>query len=226
MHPAIPGGRGIYAPRSIYAGINERNSALAGSLYRVIGPAMRPGVGQLGLVAETMDTGLEVLAAASHRTPTLVVLDIELAEPTGYEVCRELREQFGETFPIVFVAGASTQPRDEIAGLLLGADDYFPSPLGADRFLARVRRLVTRAPAPSEISPLTEREHEVLGLLIDGRRPAGIAERLCITRKTVSTHIEHILGKLGAHSQAEAVAIALREGFAQHRRTLREPAAP
>lgn len=183
-------------------------------------------VGQLGLLADTMDTGSEVLAAASHRTPTLVVLAVELAEPTGYEVCQELREQFGETFPIVFVASGSTEPRDEIAGLLLGADDYFPNPLAANRFLARVRRLVTRASAPAETSPMTAREHEVLALLIDGRRSAEIAERLCITRKTVSTHIEHILGKLGAHSQAEAVAIALREGFAQHKRTLRELAAP
>ena len=61
--------------------------------------------------------------------------------------------------------------------------------------------------------PLTPREREVLALLAEGHRPGEIAEELCITRKTTATHIEHILGKLGAHSQAQAVAIALREGL-------------
>jgi DNA-binding NarL/FixJ family response regulator len=59
---------------------------------------------------------------------------------------------------------------------------------------------------------LTRREHEVLTLLVDGRRRHEIAHLLCITPKTVSTHIERILGKLGAHSQAQAVAFALRQG--------------
>lgn len=170
-------------------------------------------VGQLGLVAETMGTGTEVLAAASRRSPALVVLAVELTQPSGFEVCRELREQFGETLPIVFVGGTSSEPRDEIAGLLLGADDYFAKPVLADRFVARVRRLVARATARSEPLPLTKREREVLTLLIDGRQVAYIAEHLCITKNTVSTHIEHILRKLGAHSQAQAVAIGLREGI-------------
>jgi DNA-binding NarL/FixJ family response regulator len=58
---------------------------------------------------------------------------------------------------------------------------------------------------------LTKREQDVLGLLVDGRRLPEIAEALCITRKTAATHIEHILSKLGAHSQAQAVAFAMRD---------------
>lgn len=168
--------------------------------------------GQLGFRSVAVETGEEALAAAQSDVPALVVIDVEIAHPSGYELCRELREQIGETLPIVFVSANRTSPQDEIAGLLLGADDYFKKPLEPDRFLARARRLLARAPAPTGRSKLTPREREVLGLLVDGHRTSEIAERLCITPKTAATHIDHILAKLGAHSQAQAVAFALRDG--------------
>jgi DNA-binding NarL/FixJ family response regulator len=90
-------------------------------------------------------------------------------------------------------------------------------PISADRFLARVRRNLARAPAPRPATTLTPREHEVLGLLVDGRRVRDIATDLCISDKTASAHIEHILQKLGVHTQAQAVALALRDGPAQPR---------
>ena len=51
----------------------------------------------------------------------------------------------------------------------------------------------------------------MLALLVQGVARAQIARRLHITDKTASTHIEHILAKLGAHSQAQAVAFAVRD---------------
>jgi NADPH-dependent ferric siderophore reductase len=51
----------------------------------------------------------------------------------------------------------------------------------------------------------------VLQLLIDGFRSPEIAESLCITKKTAAPHIEHILAKLGAHTQAQAIAFAIRD---------------
>lgn len=168
-------------------------------------------VGQLGLLVEVVGVGAEALAAAQRERPALVVLDVELAEPSAYEVCRELRERLGENLPIVFVSATRTDPNDEIAGLLLGADDYFVKPLRAERFVARIRRLLAHSEAPAASSALTARERQVLALLVDGRRPAEIAELLCITPKTAGTHIEHILTKLGAHSQAQAVAFAIRD---------------
>jgi DNA-binding CsgD family transcriptional regulator len=57
---------------------------------------------------------------------------------------------------------------------------------------------------------LTKRELEVLGLLAEGRSRAEIVELLVISPKTVSTHIERILIKLGVHSVAQAVAVAYR----------------
>ncbi|HWF24042.1 MAG TPA: response regulator transcription factor [Solirubrobacteraceae bacterium] len=168
-------------------------------------------VSQIGLAVASVATGAEALDLARREPPAVVAIDVELADPSGYEVCREMRDRYGETLPIVFMSSTRTARFDEIAGLLLGADDYFIKPLQSDRFLARIRRLVARSSTPATNSALTKREQDVLGLLVDGRRLPEIAEALCITRKTAATHIEHILSKLGAHSQAQAVAFAMRD---------------
>jgi two-component system nitrate/nitrite response regulator NarL len=99
-----------------------------------------------------------------------------------------------------------------VAGLLLGADDYLPKPVRFDHLLARVRRLVARsAPVAGPVAArLTPREQEILGLLADGLEQEAIADRLFITPKTVAKHIERILSKLGVHSRAQAVGLALR----------------
>lgn len=172
--------------------------------------AMCALVAQLGVSTLTAATGAEALAAARDQTPVLVVMELELEQPSGYEVCCRLREQFGESLPIVFVTSTRTEPHDEIAALLVGADDYFTKPLREDRFIARIRRLLARTLAPNRRTALTRRECQVLELLTDGRPRAEIAELLSITPKTAATHIEHILAKLGAHSQAQAVAFALK----------------
>ena len=60
--------------------------------------------------------------------------------------------------------------------------------------------------------PLTTREREIVELLADGASNRSIAARLAISRHTVKFHVASILGKLGARSRAEAVALALRRG--------------
>ena len=167
-------------------------------------------IGPLGAEVRVVASGAEVLAQAAGESPALVVLELALDGPSAYVVCQELREDYGQSLPIVFVT-ASTNAHDEIAALLLGGDDYFVTPLREERFSARIRRLLARAPARAGGRSLTKREHEVLELLADGQRTAEIAEILYITPKTVATHVEHILAKLGAHSQAQAVAFAMRD---------------
>jgi DNA-binding NarL/FixJ family response regulator len=102
---------------------------------------------------------------------------------------------------------------DRVAGLLIGADDYLVKPFAADELLARVRRLVRQATplVPSLASKLTAREQEVLRLLAKGAEQDDIGRQLFISRKTVGTHIEHILQKLGVRSRTQAVALACRE---------------
>ena len=163
-------------------------------------------------VVEDVPNGETALAAAYGVRPNLVVLDVALAGVSAYEVCRSLRQRFGERLPIVLVSEHRLEPADEVAALLLGADDYIAKPIRADLFLARVRRLLARSELPhAGTSSLTPREREVLALLAAGTAPTSIAERLCITEKTTSTHIERILGKLGAHSRVQAVAFAYRD---------------
>jgi DNA-binding NarL/FixJ family response regulator len=72
------------------------------------------------------------------------------------------------------------------------------------------REVNTARPGPK----LTQRETEVLGLLIEGRRQKEIAAQLVISQKTVATHIQNLLGKFGVHSRAELLAHAYQLGFA------------
>ena len=173
-----------------------------------------------GYEAISAGTGEEALFLARTESPHLAILDVELPGISGYEVCRRLREDV-HAIAIVFVSDTRTDSLDRAAGLLIGADDYLAKPFAHDELLARIRPLLARngavhapaRPAPVALeAALTAREHEVLRLLADGLSQAGIAERLVISPKTVAAHIDHILGKLGVHSRAEAVAVAYRDG--------------
>ena len=166
-------------------------------------------------------TGMDALALAAAEEPALVVLDIRMPDMSGYEILRELRERYGAGLPIMFLSGERTESFDRVGGLLLGADDYMVKPFDPDELMARARALVRRRPAlrfaptttESDESLLTVREREVLGLLASGLRQEAIADRLVISPKTVSTHIQRVLTKLGVHSRAQAVSEAYRRGF-------------
>jgi two-component system, NarL family, nitrate/nitrite response regulator NarL len=174
-------------------------------------------LGGAGFAVLEARSGEQALDAARDGHPSLVVLEVCLPGVSGYEVCRELRDEFGDGLAIIFVSGTRTEPLDRVAGLLVGADDYLVKPFTPDELLARVRALVRRAtPVRSgreeRVSPrLTQRELEVLQLLAEGLEQGEIAERLVISSKTVGNHIERILGKLGVHSRAQAVGVAYRE---------------
>lgn len=164
-------------------------------------------------------TAEAALAAVREERPSCVLLDVHLPDGTGYEVCRELREQYGDTLPIVFVTGERVEPPDRIAGLNVGADDYLIKPVIADELLARLRRLIARAVAEERgvtrrgLFRLTAREREVLRLLAEGLDQGEIVRGLVISPRTVDTHIQHILSKLGVRNRTQAVALAYREGF-------------
>lgn len=173
-----------------------------------------------GLRTEAYATGEEALAAVQREPPDVVVLEVRLADISGYEVCRDLKEEFDDAVAVIFTSADRTEPSDKVAGLLLGADDYLAKPLAGSELLARViavlRRVGTTQPRKitgERRGELTRRELEVLKLLAIGLDQPKIAERLVISPKTVSKHIEHILEKLPARSRAEAVAIAYQRGL-------------
>jgi DNA-binding NarL/FixJ family response regulator len=172
-------------------------------------------LGSVGLATCEAATGEDALIAAKEQHPDVVVLETLLPGMSGYELCHELRERFGDGIGLVFASATRTESGDCVAGLLVGADDYIVRPFAPDEFVARVRRLVVRpAPAfdaPSAAVRLTRREREVLSLLIVGESQTEIARTLSISSRTVAKHVEHLVHKLGARNRAHAVAIAVRD---------------
>jgi two-component system, OmpR family, response regulator len=175
-------------------------------------------------VVEAAD-GEAALSVAALQRPELVLLDVCLPRASGYEVCRELRDRFGDSLGIIFVSGERIESIDRVSGLLLGADDYLAKPFDPDELLARVRTVLRRVAGHAENgngkalgnavadAELTPRELEVLQLLADGMTQPQIARQLVISPRTVGTHIQNLLGKLDVHSRAQAVALAHRMGL-------------
>ena len=176
---------------------------------------------RIGYATVEAANAFEALRAAQRETPSLVLLKVELPQVSGYELCRELREEYGEQLPIIFVSADRVESIDRVAGLLIGADDYVAKPIELeDELLARVRRLLARPSASSGSTAgdgmrrgLTSREYEVLVLLAEGYTQKGIADELVISPSTVGTHIQRILAKLGVHSRGHAIALAYRVGL-------------
>jgi DNA-binding NarL/FixJ family response regulator len=176
---------------------------------------------RVGYATREAYSGEEALTSVRSDRPSCVLLDVLLPGVTGYAVCRHLRDEYGEGLPIIFVTGERTEAGDRVAGLLLGADDYVVKPFDPDELLARVRRSIDRVELRSRRNghrtgnefELTDREREVVMRLAEGLGQKAIAAELVISPKTVATHIQRILTKLGVHSRAEAVALAYREGL-------------
>ncbi len=167
-----------------------------------------------GYETVTAECGRTALATARAERPAVALLDINLPQLSGYEVCDALRRLYGSAIAIIFVSGERVESFDKVAGLLVGADDYVVKPFAPDELLGRVRAALRRvgANAPAA-STLTKRERQVLELLAQGLEQREIAERLVISTKTVASHIERILAKLGVRSRAQAVAAAYRDGL-------------
>jgi two-component system OmpR family response regulator len=114
-----------------------------------------------GFTVHSAATGREAVAAAREHRPDLVLLDVMLPDGNGWEVCRTLRADRaaetggpeGDDLAIIFVT-ARDAPRDVVAGLALGGDDYITKPFGVDEVVARVhavlRRTRRREPRPAD----------------------------------------------------------------------------
>jgi two-component system, NarL family, nitrate/nitrite response regulator NarL len=173
-----------------------------------------------GFETREASTGQAAISSVREERPAAVLLDVILPGATGYEICRELKDEHGPELPIVFVTGERTEAADKVAGILVGGDDYIVKPFDPDELIVRVRRLIDRSPSRTQSMPradspaqLTRRETEVLRLLAQGLSAGDIARELVISSNTVATHIQRILGKLGVHSRTQAVALAYELGL-------------
>jgi two-component system response regulator MprA len=103
-----------------------------------------------GYAVADAEDGAGALARVGDTDPDAVVLDVGMPGLDGLAVCRTLRAQ-GDRVPIL-VLTAHDSPRDRVAGLDAGADDYLGKPFDLDELLARLRALVRRAaPVPVTI---------------------------------------------------------------------------
>lgn len=175
---------------------------------------MTDALEQIGCPTLGVSSASEAFEAARREPLRGIILEVCLDEVSGYEVCRELRDEFGDQLPVVFVSAQRTESHDRVAGFLVGGDDFIVKPFAVDEFVARVRRLLERAEGRRVFeSALTARELEILALVADGLSRNDIAGRLYISPKTVGTHIERIYRKLGVHTRAHAVAFAYEHGM-------------
>lgn len=199
-----------------------KNDAAGGILLVDDDKGFRSFVGALfegiGYATRGLASGAEVLAAVADEPPAAILLDVQLPGLNGYEICRALRERYGDSIAIVFISGERTDSLDRAGGMLIGADDYLVKPVDPSELIARVIRLLGRngsnghaTSSNGHLESLTQRENEVLDLLAEGLTQEEIARRLVISPKTAATHIQRILGKLGVRSRAQAVALVLRE---------------
>ncbi len=178
-----------------------------------------------GLSVDARADSEDALTAARDVRPALALIEVELPGFTGYQLCRGLREHYGEDLPIVLMSATRIDVVDRVAAFMIGADDYFVKPVAGQELIARVMRLLDRAAVLARASSgrridpatlgLSPREIDVLRLLSNGLRNAAIAQALCISPKTVASHIHGIFAKLGVHTRAEAIAFAYREGLVE-----------
>lgn len=95
-----------------------------------------------GYKVSRAENAAEAFEMLSGNTYQLVLLDINLPETTGFEICKELRKQSG--VPVIF-ASARTSETDRITGFDIGGDDYIPKPYSMKELLSRVNALMRRA---------------------------------------------------------------------------------
>ncbi len=102
-----------------------------------------------GYQVESASDGETGLAMASAGGFDLIILDLMLPKKSGFDVCRELRQQGVET--AVLMLTARTQVSDRVVGLKLGADDYLGKPFDPAELVARVEALLRRVQKDSRI---------------------------------------------------------------------------
>jgi DNA-binding NarL/FixJ family response regulator len=176
------------------------------------------------VVGEAAD-GLEALCVVEEVAPDVLVLDIEMPRLTGIEVTRRLREVQQQVQILIMSAHEDEQYIIELLSMgaagYLTKDEAYNTIINAVRGIARKeggwlsRRVVacmadrTRKKPSSDIN-LTNREQQVLQLLVAGKTNQHIADTLFISEKTVEKHMGGMFEKLGVNTRVEAAVWAVR----------------
>src|SRR5216110_3287475 len=139
------------------------------------------GLREQAYAVDVSGTGEEALYQAAVNTYDLVILDVMIPAPNGFEVCRDLRKS-GQRMPILMLT-ARDAVEDRIAGLDHGADDYLTKPFEFRESLARLRALLRRS---GELRP---EKITIADLVLD----TGAQTAKCAGRKVTLTAKEYAL---------------------------------
>ena len=179
----------------------------------------------LELIGEAAN-GKEAIKLCEELQPDVILMDLVMPEMDGAAATKAIRERWPHT---QIVALTSFKEDDLIQGALkAGAIGYLLKNVSADELADAIRAAhagrptlapeaaqalihASRFPAERIGFDLTEREHEVLALLVQGKSNPEIADELIVSRSTVKFHVSSILSKLNVSSRTEAVSIALKQ---------------
>ncbi len=167
--------------------------------------------------------GAEAVAKCRQFEPHVILMDLVMPEVDGAEATRLIRD----ACPDVQVIALTSYKEEELvqAALKAGAISYLLKNVTAAELAQAIRAAhagrPTLAPEAAQVlinaatrtdaddTGLTERELEVLRLMVDGLTNPEIAKKLFVSRSTVKFHVSNILMKLGASSRTEAVSMAI-----------------
>lgn len=176
--------------------------------------------------------GRDAVEKAVRHKPDVVILDIGMPVLNGLEAARQIRKELPESEVLILTMHESEQVVREVVeagarGYVLKTDagralvkavealalhkTFFTSRV-AD-LAARALRASDKEGTASETSVLTHREREVVQLLAEGRTNKDTAENLGISVRTVETHRNNIMRKLGGHTLSDLVRYAVRNNL-------------
>lgn len=197
-------------------------------------PIWREGVARdltergMAVVATAPDAAAAVRIARATR-PRVVLMDLNLGATSGVDAIAALGEALPDT--AVLVLSASGEHADVLAAVKAGASGYLVKSAGVDELLDAVRRTAAGVPVftpglaglvlgefrrpGAGVSPLTERETEVLRLVAKGLTARQIGERLVVSHRTVESHVQSTLRKLQLANRVQLARYALEQGLAE-----------
>ncbi len=208
-------------------------------LYRMGLSMLLANAEGINLAAEASD-GLEGIKKARENSPDVILMDIGLPNIDGIEATSRIKEFLPDVKVLIFTSRNSEQ--DIFESFRAGADGYIMKGATPEQTINAIKAVqegvgwidpaiakvvFSNLQRPSESATdallkgkkdrntygLTERELDVLALMVEGLSNPQIADRLVITRATAKAHVHSILQKLCAATRTQATVTAMKEGL-------------